>query len=104
MRQLNVMLIDIWNLPALERVGLTLVSTEEPGKPTQAEVTSNNSQTVYRFNLMGTFAFDWNREVRHLKTWNHLKYDSATRRVVSNQTLSSHPPGQHVLHASGFFG
>ena len=104
MRKFNVMLIDISILPALERVALTLVSPRPQTPPPNEEVTANNRESVFHYTITGKFAFDWNREVRHLNTWTHLKFHALSRRATSGRTLSSHPPGKHVAVAGGLVG
>lgn len=104
LRRFGVMLIDVSSLPALQRLAITLVAPR-PNNPTPLEeVLENNSETIFRYNLTGSFAFDWNREVRHLKTWSHLRFDSQSRRISSGPTLASQPGGRHVAIGGGLIG
>lgn len=104
MRQFNVMLIHISTLPALQRIAVTLVSPRPETPVAVAEVLENNSKSLFRYNITGTFAFDWNREVRHLRTWSHLKFDSQARRASIGPTLPSQPAGRHCAVGGGLVG
>lgn len=100
-RRFSVMLIDVSSLPALQKLAITLVAPR-PKEPTPVEeVLENNSEMVFRYNVTGSFAFDWNKEVRHLKTWNHLQFDSQSRRISSGPTMASQPGGRHVAIGGG---
>jgi hypothetical protein len=104
LRRFSVMLIDVSSLPALQRIAITLVAPR-PKQPTPPEeVLENNSEATIRYNVTGSFAFDWNREVRHLKTWSHLRFDSQSRRVSSGPTLASRPSGRQVAVLGGLIG
>lgn len=104
LRQFNVIHVSISRLPALERVAITLVSPRPDNPPPVEEVFQNNSAKVYRYRIVGRFAFDWNREVRHLQTWSHLRFDPQTRSISSGTTLASHPSRQHVAIGGGLVG
>jgi hypothetical protein len=104
LRQFDVMLVHASRLPALQRIGLTLVSPRPSAPVSISDVLDNNSEVVFRYSVQGTFAFDWNREVRHIKVWSHLSYDPQARRVSSGPTLASHPAGRHVVVYGGLVG
>jgi hypothetical protein len=103
-RQFVVMLVHASRLPALQRMALTLVSPRPSTPVPISEALENNSEEVFRYSVQGTFAFDWNREVRHMKVWSHLRYDLQQRRVSSGPTLASQPPGRHVAVGGGLVG
>jgi hypothetical protein len=104
LRRFSVMKVHISRLPALERVAVTLVSPHPQNPPPLEEVFQNNSATVYRYTIVGKFAFDWNREVRHLSTWSHLKFNPQSRQISSGPTLASQPNGQHAAVGGGLVG
>lgn len=103
-RQFVVLSIHVSTLPALRRIAVTLVSPRPNTPEPPAAVAENNSEAIFRYKITGTFAFDWNREVRHLKTWSHLKFDLKARRVSIGPTLASHPKGHHVTVRGGLVG
>lgn len=104
MRKFNVMMVHVSRLPALQRIGMTLVSPRPTKLVPVNEVLENNSEETFRYCVQGTFAFDWNREVRHLKSWSHLSYEPQSRRVSSGPSLASLPAGQHVAVGGGLVG
>ncbi len=103
-RQLDMMSVTISRLPALQRIELTFVSVPSPNPDTLEAMIEKNLEKRYWYCIRGSFAFDWNKEVRHLNTWTHLKYDPQTRRALSSATLDSIPEGNHVHRGGGFFG
>lgn len=104
LRKLDVMLIDVSVLPALQRIAITLVSARSvPPRPPD-ELLENNTEATFRYCINGSFAFDWNREVRHLKTWSHIRFDPESRRASIGPTLPVQPAGRHVAVFGGLVG